>query len=254
VSSREDFNLDEIKIAYDVARRVSRKEMTEKEAKAYLFTTIRAAEYTASSYIQAYKHMRLGTTYESALGMLAFENFAKSIGEEFGSEARALALQSVIRNIEFYEHWKSQSVGKPVTRKKHRRLHAQLVAETSVEPVHPDEVPQDQIPLVEGAVRTVSINQYERNRKARELAIAYYKCRCYVCEFDFEKQYGAIGRDFIHVHHVIDIASIGEAYQIDPIKDLRPVCPNCHAMLHTSRPAMDIDKLRALVKDKHEAQ
>lgn len=43
----------------------------------------------------------------------------------------------------------------------------------------------------------------------------------------FTDMYGDIGKDFIHVHHLL----IGEEYVVDHIKDLRPVCPNCHAML-----------------------
>ena len=33
-------------------------------------------------------------------------------------------------------------------------------------------------------------------------------------------------------------------YEPDPRRDLVPVCPNCHAMLHTSDPPLEIEKLR----------
>ena len=50
---------------------------------------------------------------------------------------------------------------------------------------------------------------------------------------DFETKYGKIGRDFIHVHHIDFISSKGgNKHKVDPISDLIPVCPNCHAMLH----------------------
>lgn len=58
---------------------------------------------------------------------------------------------------------------------------------------------------------------------------------CQVCEIDFLDQYGEIGR-ILHVHHIVPIASIGQSYEVDPAKDLVPVCPNCHAMLHKGRP------------------
>ena len=51
----------------------------------------------------------------------------------------------------------------------------------------------------------------------------------------------------IHVHHLRELASLGEEYEVDPIKDLRPVCPNCHAILHTSSPAMTITQLRKIL-------
>jgi len=34
------------------------------------------------------------------------------------------------------------------------------------------------------------------------------------------------------VHHLVPISKIGKKYRVDPIKDLRPVCPNCHAVIH----------------------
>jgi 5-methylcytosine-specific restriction protein A len=57
----------------------------------------------------------------------------------------------------------------------------------------------------------------------------------------------ALGQGFIHVHHLKELASIAKEYEVDPIKDLRPVCPNCHAMLHQRKPALTISKLRQLL-------
>ena len=67
--------------------------------------------------------------------------------------------------------------------------------------------------------------------------------------FDFEKVYGEVGKEFIHVHHLKEIASIGENYQINPLTDLRPVCPNCHAMLHRKNPAYTIEELQNLIRN-----
>lgn len=61
---------------------------------------------------------------------------------------------------------------------------------------------------------------------------------------NFEERYGEIGKGFIHVHHEVEISTIGEDYEIDPIDDLKPVCPNCHAMLHKRKPAYSIDELK----------
>ena len=68
-----------------------------------------------------------------------------------------------------------------------------------------------------------------------------------VCNFNFEKTYGDIGKGFIHVHHLNQISTIGEGYQINPIEDLRPVCPNCHAMLHQKNPPYPIDELKEMI-------
>jgi len=85
---------------------------------------------------------------------------------------------------------------------------------------------------IEGAKTSVKVNRYERSSVARNKCIAYRGCSCYVCGLDFEKKYGALGKGFIHVHHIIPLNEIGDSYIIDYENDLIPVCPNCHAMLH----------------------
>jgi 5-methylcytosine-specific restriction protein A len=49
----------------------------------------------------------------------------------------------------------------------------------------------------------------------------------------FEKTYGPEFKDIIEVHHIVPLNQIGEAYAVDPINDLIPVCPNCHTALHS---------------------
>jgi len=100
----------------------------------------------------------------------------------------------------------------------------------------------------EGKVRHTFVNSYERNEEARQECIDYHGARCSVCDFEFSKVYGKIGKGFIHVHHLKPIADIGEEYEVDPIKDLRPVCPNCHAMLHKKEPPYTIDRLKRRMK------
>jgi len=110
--------------------------------------------------------------------------------------------------------------------------------------IFPDEVP-DINNYFEGAKTTVLVNSYERNSKARTQSIEYYGAICKVCDFDFEKKYGSIGAGFIHVHHLTPLADIKAEYVVDPITDLRPVCPNCHAMLHKKQPPYSIEELRS---------
>ena len=90
--------------------------------------------------------------------------------------------------------------------------------------------------LYEGATRRISVNAYERNPAARKRCIAHYGATCVVCGFNFGDKYGEVGEGFIHVHHLKPISEINECYIIDPIRDLRPVCPNCHAIIHLGGP------------------
>jgi 5-methylcytosine-specific restriction enzyme A len=110
----------------------------------------------------------------------------------------------------------------------------------------PDEVPET---IVEGAQRKVSVNAYERSAIARQTCVEHYGYKCWVCGFDFEEKYGERGRDFIHVHHLVPIASIGLDYVVNPISDLRPVCPNCHAMIHRTSPPSTLEELAAIIHD-----
>jgi hypothetical protein len=41
------------------------------------------------------------------------------------------------------------------------------------------------------------------------------------------------------------LASIGTQSSVNPIRDLRPVCPNCHAVIHSTTPPRTIDQVRA---------
>ncbi len=107
--------------------------------------------------------------------------------------------------------------------------------------------------LVEGAKKNVTVNAYERNPIARSKCLEYHGCACSICGMDFGEAYGEFAKGFIHVHHIVPIHEIGEEYVVDPIKDLIPVCPNCHAMLHTRLEDgryLSPDELRSLIKNR----
>lgn len=97
----------------------------------------------------------------------------------------------------------------------------------------------------EGAVLRVLVNKYERSREARDQCIQAYGHACWVCGFDFAEVYGDEFAGYIHVHHLRPLSEIGREYQVDPIEDLRPLCPNCHAAIHFERAGVDIDALKA---------
>jgi len=119
---------------------------------------------------------------------------------------------------------------------------------TGDEPIANEIPTSKQNALFEGAKRTIIVNSYERNSKARQLCIKHYGSKCIICDFDFEHKFGEHGKGFIHVHHITPISDIGKYYEVDPIKDLRPVCPNCHAMLHRCETPLTIEELKTLLK------
>jgi 5-methylcytosine-specific restriction protein A len=98
-----------------------------------------------------------------------------------------------------------------------------LVAGRSAEEADPSDV------FWEGAVSSVKVNKYERNAQARKACLNHYGHECVVCKFDFEQFYGPLGRRYIHVHHIVPLSEIRKKYKLDPVRDLVPICPNCHA-------------------------
>jgi len=125
------------------------------------------------------------------------------------------------------------------------KLFSMLIGEGEL--ILPEEISQKDKEIYEGAKKQITVNIYERDSKARQECIKKYGYVCSVCNFDFEKVYGDIGKEFIHVHHLKPLSEIKEEYKLNPITDLRPVCPNCHAMLHKKRPTYRINELKKIL-------
>ena len=116
-----------------------------------------------------------------------------------------------------------------------------------VPPRSPLALPDELTPgvrYVEGAPLSAVVNRYERDPAARLACLNAHATCCVVCGFSFGRAYGVRGEGFIHVHHLEPISTGRQAREVDPVRDLRPVCPNCHAMLHRSPPT-SIEELRA---------
>jgi 5-methylcytosine-specific restriction protein A len=100
----------------------------------------------------------------------------------------------------------------------------------------------------EGAKTTIAINAYERSAKARRACVQHHGLNCSVCGFNFQSVYGPLGENFIHVHHIVPIGAVGDEYSVDPVNDLIPVCPNCHAMIHHVNPPLTVAQLKEILK------
>lgn len=110
----------------------------------------------------------------------------------------------------------------------------------------PQELPEGN--YWEGRAVRVWVNRYERDRNAAAACKEYYGTSCIVCNFDFGVEFGEFGQGFIEVHHLKPLSSVKKSYRVDPINDLRPLCPNCHAMAHRSGKVLTIDELVRLRK------
>lgn len=57
---------------------------------------------------------------------------------------------------------------------------------------------------------------------------------CEVCGFDFEKSYGALGKNFIEAHHIKPVSKMNDGEKTK-VEDIVMVCSNCHSMIHRKK-------------------
>lgn len=144
--------------------------------------------------------------------------------------------------------WDSQGSGKKIPDEAASNLEMLWLERTGgVGIPYADELPEGSS-VKEGASKKITVNAYERNPKARERCIRKWGLSCAVCNFHFELFSGQLGKGYIHVHHLKPLSEIGEEYELNPIEDLRPVCPNCHSMLHRNKQVISIEELQKLVR------
>ena len=110
--------------------------------------------------------------------------------------------------------------------------------------------------ITEGKVSTKTAIVKERSQKLRRAAIEHYtvdgKIVCSVCGFDFKKIYGELGDGYIQMHHENPIYQYSddgfETYISEAVKNMKPLCANCHCMVHRNKGRLiSITELKAIV-------
>ena len=101
--------------------------------------------------------------------------------------------------------------------------------------------------IVDGKVRTVLSTRYERSKILRTRCLAHFGYQCQGCKILMTDRYGSIAETLIHVHHIERLADTGERI-IDPITDLVPLCPNCHAVVHLKNPPITLTELQTMIQ------
>ncbi len=99
---------------------------------------------------------------------------------------------------------------------------------------------------VEGRVMDIRVRKYERSRFNRRYCLDAFGFSCRGCGMSLGEKYGPIGKDVIHVHHIVPVSRMGSAYRINPRRDLVPLCPNCHNIVHRQDPPVSISELNLL--------
>ena len=99
----------------------------------------------------------------------------------------------------------------------------------------------------EGALTTVQTNRYERDRRNRAAAIAIHGTACKGCGLEMGTRYGPVAAGFVEIHHITPVSQLGAGYVIDPMRDLVPLCPNCHAVAHRRDPPLTVNEISLLL-------
>lgn len=143
-------------------------------------------------------------------------------------------------------HWSAQGSGISIRSDIAEALEELWAAETGISiGARPDE--QHLPRFEEGGIRRVTVNRYERDGRARNACIQHYGLSCAVCDEAMQDRYGPVAADLIHVHHLNPLSEGKKTSGVDAVRDLRPVCPNCHAIIHLRTPPFAIDEVRNML-------
>jgi 5-methylcytosine-specific restriction protein A len=230
--------MDEVLInsSYELAKDIYEKRINQKEAIKNFIIKYNVNKNSIVDIIYIFKKMRNGLRYTRTLNFDRTRIFLENIKRDYGVEGLKKALISVLKHIEYYESVQFSEM------KKIRELLHNYIEYIENDIVENNE--NSQILLSEGKKLSIELNIYERNIKARAICIEHYGYKCQICGFKFSEKYKEIGDCFIHVHHIKPLAEINGEYVVDPINDLLPVCPNCHAMIHQRKPAYTIKEIK----------
>src|SRR5690606_9654551 len=98
------------------------------------------------------------------------------------------------------------------------------------------------------AKTAVLVNRYERDRRNRAAALAIHGHVCKACDADLGVNYGSAADGLVEIHHLTPVSQLGPDYIINPITDLIPLCPNCHAVAHRRDPPYSVIELKKMIR------
>lgn len=190
---------------------------------------------------------RNGTTYEVVIGGKGYPPKAiASIAHELAGNKDLLYPRDFAGAWEGKWHKLLEEAGfKPVPKSKRITSNSSKHAKPPLMLAEIDEAES----FAEGAQHYAQHVRRERDPRVVKLAKALRwqekkAFACDVCNFDFAKTYGERGEGYIEAHHTIPVEQMKPGHKT-LIADLVLVCSNCHRMLHTMKPLVDIKQLKA---------
>jgi hypothetical protein len=107
--------------------------------------------------------------------------------------------------------------------------------EATVMDIHLERDPGEHLWSEAQPSEAILVNARERDPLNRSLCFTRHGTACAVCNVDLALRYGALAEGFLEAHEVHRQVERGVSIEFDPARDLVPVCPTCHALLHRGR-------------------
>ena len=230
-----------------MVKKIYHKEETLTEGSQEIFRIYGIKVKSFTDYYYAFKHMREGTEHTRAISTELRAYFLEKILHDYGTSALETALNAYMKAIIYYEQSHNNT-----NRKKERENHKKYseILKQINPSITENNIENEINSYYEGDLKQVTTTIRKRNIEARNKCIEIKGAKCCVCDFDFEKAFGELGKGFIHVHHINPISDKKGEYEISP-DDLEPVCPNCHAMLHRKKDTtLSIEELKEIIEEK----
>ena len=101
---------------------------------------------------------------------------------------------------------------------------------------------------LEGTRFSYLVSRPERDAKARAVCIRLFGNSCAACGMKLADLYGPVADGVIEVHHLDPISQSKGERVVDPKTDLRPLCPNCHAVAHQRNPPFSIAEIKSFLQ------
>jgi putative restriction endonuclease len=153
---------------------------------------------------------------------------------------------------DYFEEVSRKNYWRDAVRPISEKIYQSIVSQANLVDVSEEAYPtQDafyELTYNEGGKVLVYTTKYERNKKIRTAVIKIHGTTCMICEFNFQKIYGKLGKGFIHVHHLKPISSYIDKHTVNAKTDFAVLCPNCHAMVHRKKNnVLELEDLKKLI-------
>lgn len=201
-----------------------------------LNTLINATEVSLPSLIRRYVRPDFECIYDDIYSI-----------EEMLLYAAKLKSDEILASQSGYISWKAIDAYIRFYAQKHD-IDLTAIKQPEVKTVDSTEAEDEEQERYEGRLTEAKVLRRQRNRAARQQCLEASGYTCYVCDFNFEKTYGDIGKNFLEVHHTKPLATYDDEHPI-PQSELVALCSNCHSMVHRKREVLDVNELKKMLQE-----